>query len=369
MTVKFLNLEKTYTSIKDEINDAISRVLSKGIYILGEEVSLFETEWAEFCQASDCVGVANGLDALTLALKSLDIGFGDEVIVPSNTYIATWIAISNVGATIVPVEPNIQTHNIDTNQIEKAINEKTKAILPVHLYGQPADIDPILKLAKKHKLFVIEDAAQAHGAKYKDKVIGSHGDIICWSFYPGKNLGAFGDAGAITTNNLEIAEKIRCLRNYGSQKKYFNKYIGMNSRLDPIQAAILRVKLKYLEEWNNKRKNIALQYSEGLSSTPLILSEIIDNSSSAWHLFVIRSEFRKKLIKKLDNQGINSLIHYPVPPHLQEAYYPQKNSFGKLPLAELLANQVLSLPIGPHQSENETEKVISALQNITDELY
>ena len=368
MSVKFLNLKKSYSSIKNEVDQAIKRVLSSGTYILGEEVSLFEEEWSQFCEASFCVGVANGLDAITLALKAFQIGKGDEVIVPSNTYIATWIAISNVGATIVPVEPDINTYNIDVKKIEEAITEKTKAILPVHLYGQPADLDPILKLSRKYKLVVIEDAAQAHGAKYKGKIIGSHGDAICWSFYPGKNLGAFGDGGAITTNNSEIALKIKTLRNYGSPKKYINKYIGMNSRLDPIQAAVLRVKLRYLDEWNNNRNKIAKRYINELKSLQLIMPCYSKDFYSSWHLFVVRSQFRNLLSKKLDDRGIQTLIHYPVPPHLQEAYLTEKSKFKKLPFSELIANQVLSLPIGPHQDEAETEMVISSLKDVFQEM-
>ena len=369
MSVKFLNLEKSYSSIKNEIDQSINRVLKSGTYILGEEVSLFEKEWADFCKASNCIGVANGLDAITIALKAFEIGKGDEVIVPSNTYIATWIAISNVGATIVPVEPDINTYNIDVKKIKEVISKKTKAILPVHLYGQPADLDPILELANNNNLIVIEDAAQAHGAKYKGKMIGSHGNAICWSFYPGKNLGAFGDGGAITTNNSEIALKIKTLRNYGSPRKYINKYIGMNSRLDPIQAAILRVKLRYLDEWNNNRKNIAKSYINELKKSKLIMPLFLDDFNSSWHLFVVRSQFRNLLAKKLEERGIQTLIHYPVPPHLQEAYFKEKIKFKKLPFSELIANQVLSLPIGPHQEEAETKKVISSLKDIIQEIY
>ena len=245
MKIPFLDLSAAYRELKTEINAAVSRVLESGWYILGPEVEAFESEWAAYCEAKHAVGLANGLDALTLALRALDIGPGDEVIVPSNTYIATWLAVTGVGATPVPVEPDVATHNIDPARIEAAITSRTRALLPVHLYGQPADMDPILDIASRHGLRVIEDAAQAHGARYKGKRIGAHGDIVCWSFYPGKNLGALGDAGAITTNDTALAERVALLRNYGSRQKYVNEEAGVNSRLDPIQAAVLRVKLGF----------------------------------------------------------------------------------------------------------------------------
>ena len=253
----------SYRELKPEIDAAVSRVLESGWYILGPEVEAFEAEWAAYCDAKHAVGLANGLDALTLALRALDIGPGDEVIVPSNTYIATWLAVSGVGATPVPVEPDEATHNIDPARIEAAITSRTRALLPVHLYGQPADMDPILDIAKRHGLRVIEDAAQAHGARYKGKRIGAHGDIVCWSFYPGKNLGALGDAGAITTNDTALAERVALLRNYGSRQKYVNEEAGVNSRLDPIQAAVLRVKLGVLDEWTERRRAVATAYTVG----------------------------------------------------------------------------------------------------------
>jgi dTDP-4-amino-4,6-dideoxygalactose transaminase len=271
MKIPFLDLQAAYLELKPEIDAAISRVLNSGWYILGPEVEAFEEEWAAYCGASHAVGVGNGLDALTLALRALEIGPGDEVIVPSNTYIATWLAVSAVGATPVPVEPNPSTYNIDPTLIPDALTPRTKALLPVHLYGQPADLDPILALARQHNLAVVEDAAQAHGARYKSKRIGAHGDVVCWSFYPGKNLGALGDAGAITTRRADIADRIRMMRNYGSREKYVNDVQGVNSRLDPIQAAVLRVKLKVLDEWNDRRKSIASLYTQHLDDCPLSL--------------------------------------------------------------------------------------------------
>ena len=254
-----------------------------------------KAEWAAYCDAKHAVGLANGLDALTLALRALDIGPGDEVIVPSNTYIATWLAVTGVGATPVPVEPDVATHNIDPARIEAAITSRTRALLPVHLYGQPADMDPILDIASRHGLRVIEDAAQAHGARYKGKRIGAHGDIVCWSFYPGKNLGALGDAGAITTNDTALAERVALLRNYGSRQKYVNEEAGVNSRLDPIQAAVLRVKLGVLDEWTERRRAVATAYTEGLAESGLILPHVPDWAEPAWHLYVVRTSDREAL--------------------------------------------------------------------------
>lgn len=345
MKIPFLDLRAAYLELKDEIDAAVARVLDSGWYILGEEVEAFEAEYAAFCEATHCVGVGNGLDALTLALRALGIGAGDEVIVPSNTYIATWLAVSAVGATPVPVEPNEATYNIDPGRIEAAITPRTKAILPVHLYGQPADMDPILAIADKHGLAVVEDAAQAHGARYKGRRIGAHGDIVCWSFYPGKNLGAMGDGGAITTNRADLAERVRMLRNYGSREKYVNEVRGVNSRLDPIQAAVLRVKLKHLDEWNGRRARLAGQYSEALADVGLTLPHVPDWAEPAWHLYVVRCKERDALQARLADAGIGTLIHYPIPPHMQEAYVDAGFGEGNFPLARQLAEEVLSLPM------------------------
>ena len=318
--IPFLELGASYRELKPEIDAAVSRVLESGWYILGPEVEAFEAEWAAYCDAKHAVGLANGLDALTLALRALDIGPGDEVIVPSNTYIATWLAVSGVGATPVPVEPDLATHNIDPARIEAAITSRTRALLPVHLYGQPADMDPILDIAQRHGLRVIEDAAQAHGARYKGKRIGAHGDIVCWSFYPGKNLGALGDAGAITTDDTALAERVALLRNYGSRQKYVNEEAGVNSRLDPIQAAVLRVKLEVLDEWTERRRAVATAYTVGMAESGLILPHVPDWAEPAWHLYVVRTSDREALQDRMTEAGIGTLIHYPIPPHMQKAY-------------------------------------------------
>lgn len=362
-TVQFLDLRAAYIELKSDIDAAISGVLDSGWYVLGTEVESFESEFSKYCGAQYAVGVANGLDALHLALRAMNIGPGDEVIVPSNTYIATWLAVSQCGATPVPVEPREDTYNINPALIEAAITPRTKAILPVHLHGQPADMDPILAIARKHGLHVLEDAAQAHGARYKGKPIGAHGDVVAWSFYPGKNLGALGDGGAITTNDSALAERIRVLRNYGSRVKYVNEVQGYNSRLDPLQAAVLRVKLSHLDSWNARRKNIAQEYLNELADTDLILPRTPDWAEPAWHLFVVRSSSRDALQQKLSKKGIGSLIHYPIPPHRQDAYAQYAWPASAFPIATAIANTVLSLPIGPHLSLVDANKVIAAIRN------
>lgn len=362
MIVPFLNLRDAYLELKPEIDAAVARVLDSGWYILGPEVEAFEKEYATYCQAEHCVGLADGLDALHLGLRALGIGPGDEVIVPSNTYIATWLAVSQCGAIPVPVEPDERTYNINPDLIEQAITKRTKGILPVHLYGQPCDMDPILAVAKKHGLFVLEDGAQAHGAEYKGRKIGAHGDIVTWSFYPGKNLGALGDGGAITTNNAELADRIRVLRNYGSRVKYVNEVQGYNSRLDPVQAAALNVKLKYLDEWNARRSALAEQYLLGLQGTELILPYVPTWAKSCWHLFVARTKNREGLQKHLEQNGVGSLIHYPIPPHKQEAYAEMKFAADAFPLANAMADEVLSLPLGPQLSSEDVAHVINAIR-------
>jgi dTDP-4-amino-4,6-dideoxygalactose transaminase len=358
MKIPFLDLGAAYRELKPEIDAAVSRVLESGWYILGPEVEAFESEWAAYCEAKYAVALANGLDALVLALRALNIGPGDEVIVPSNTYIATWLAVSAVGAKPVPVEPDPATHNINTTRIAAAITAQTKVILPVHLYGQPADMDPILTLARQHGIAVIEDAAQAHGARYKGKRIGTHGDIVCWSFYPGKNLGALGDGGAITTNRPDLAHKVQVLRNYGSQVKYVNELQGVNSRLDPIQAAVLRVKLKHLEEWTHRRRAIADLYTKRLEDSGLILPHVPDWADPVWHLYVVRSIERDVLQQRLGAAGIGTLIHYPIPPHMQQAYAGFAIAPEALPLARQMADEVMSLPIGPHLSQHDATAVV-----------
>lgn len=355
--IPFLDLRAQYIELKSEIDTAVARVLDSGWYILGPEVEAFEADWARYCEAQHAVGLANGLDALTLALRALDIGPGDEVIVPSNTYIATWLAVSGVGATPVPVEPDPATYNIDPARIEAAITPRTRAILPVHLYGQPADLDPILDIARRHQLRVIEDAAQAHGARYKGRRIGAHGDIVCWSFYPGKNLGALGDAGAVTTNHAALAARVALLRNYGSRQKYVNEEAGVNSRLDPIQAAVLRVKLGVLNDWTARRRAVAAAYAEELRDSGLILPHVPDWAEPAWHLYVVRSPNRDALQAKLTEAGVGTLVHYPIPPHMQQAYAGMGIAPEAQPLARRLADEVLSLPMGPHLGLNSVEQV------------
>lgn len=365
--IPFLDLKAPHIELRDEINDAIGRVVDSGWYILGIEVEAFESEYATYCEASHCVSLANGLDALHLALRAMDVGPGDEVIVPSNTYIATWLAVSQCGATPVPVEPDEATYNLDPELIEAAITPRTKVILPVHLYGQPADMAPILAIARKHSLRVLEDGAQAHGGRYKGKRIGGHGDVVAWSFYPGKNLGALGDGGAVTTDDPELADRIRVLRNYGSRVKYVNEVQGYNSRLDPIQAAVLRVKLKHLDAWNARRAALADQYLRGLADTGLVLPFVPDWADPVWHLFVVRHRQRDALQQHLTDARIDSLIHYPIPPHKQDAYATAGWSSDAFPLASRMADEVLSLPMGPQLMSEMVGKVIHAAVGMTGE--
>ena len=366
MTIPFLDLAAAYQELKTDIDAAVARVLASGWYILGPEVEAFEAEWAAYCGVPHAVGVGNGLDALTLALRALGVGPGDEVIVPSNTYIATWLAVTAVGATPVPVEPDPATYNIDPAGIAAAITPRTRVLLPVHLYGQPADLAPILALARQHGLAVVEDAAQAHGARYRGDRLGGHGDAVCWSFYPGKNLGALGDAGAVTTRHADMADRIRVLRNYGSRVKYVNEVQGVNSRLDPIQAAVLRVKLRHLDAWNARRAQIAHAYTQGLQALQgagLTPPALLPGVEPAWHLYVVRTPQRDALQQYLERAGIGTLIHYPIPPHLQQAYAPLGYGPGAFPIAEALAREVLSLPIGPHLPLPMAHEVIRAVRD------
>ncbi|HEY1070155.1 MAG TPA: DegT/DnrJ/EryC1/StrS family aminotransferase [Thermomonas sp.] len=360
--IPFLDLKAPHVELRAEIDAALARVLDSGWYILGPEVDAFEAEFAAYCGARHCVGVANGLDALHLVLRAMDVGPGDEVVVPSNTYIATWLAVSQCGAIPVPVEPDPATHNIDPQRIEAAITPRTKVILPVHLYGQPADMDAILSIARRHGLRVLEDAAQAHGARYKGQRIGAHGDAVAWSFYPGKNLGALGDGGAITTNDDALADRLRVLRNYGSRVKYVNEVQGWNSRLDPLQAAVLRVKLAYLDEWNARRAAIAALYQRELAETGLVLPVVSAWAEPAWHLFVVRHPRRDDLQRGLGEAGIGTLIHYPLPPHRQQAYAGLGLADHAFPIASRLADEVLSLPMGPHLSVAQAEQVVAAVK-------
>ena len=362
--IPFLDLKAPHVELREEIDAAIARVVDSGWYILGPEVDAFEAEYAAYCQAGHCVGLANGLDALHLALRAMDVGPGDEVIVPSNTYIATWLAVSQCGATPVPVEPDPRTYNIDPALVEAAITPRTKVILPVHLYGQPADMDPILAIARKHGLRVLEDGAQAHGARYKGRRIGAHGDVVAWSFYPGKNLGALGDGGAITTDDAELADRIRVLRNYGSRVKYVNEVQGYNSRLDPLQAAVLRVKLAHLDAWNARRASVAAAYLQGLEGHGLALPHVPEWAEPAWHLFVVRHPQRDDFQQRLTEAGVGTLIHYPIPPHRQAAYAEAGFAAEAFPIASGMADEVLSLPMGPHLGLEDAACVIDVVRSV-----
>lgn len=366
MNIPFLELRAAYLEFKTEFEEAFKRVMDSGRYILGEEVVSFENEFAAYCEVDCCVGVGNGLEALQLILLAYGIGPGDEVIVPANTYIATWLAVSCIGATPIPVEPNPFTYDLDPKCIENAISPRTRGLIAVHLYGQPADMDPIRKIAKRYNIHVIEDAAQAHGALYKNRKVGSLGDSAGFSFYPSKNLGAFGDAGAVTTNNAELADKIRVLRNYGSRDKYYNEVQGFNSRLDPLQAAFLRVKLAHLDTWNKHRYQIAGYYQTFLSGTPdLMLPYVPEWADPVWHIFVVRHLQRDKLQEYLRKAGIGTLIHYPVPPHLSDAYSKLGYKPGDYPNTEKISSTALSLPIGPHMDEGSVNKVVSAIKSFS----
>jgi dTDP-4-amino-4,6-dideoxygalactose transaminase len=360
MTIPFLDVGAAYLELKGDIDAAIARVLNSGWYILGPEVEAFEAEWAAYCEARHAVGLANGLDALQLALRAMGVGPGDEVIVPSNTYVATWLAVTHCGAIPVPVEPNEATYNLDPARIEAAITPATRVILPVHLYGQPAELGPIIAIARRHGLRVLEDAAQAHGARYQGRRIGAHGDAVAWSFYPGKNLGALGDAGAVTTDDPELADRLRVLRNYGSRHKYVNEVQGYNSRLDPLQAAVLRVKLRCLDLWNDRRATIAALYMSGLEQSGFALPTVAPGADPVWHLFVVRAAQRDALMRQLHDAGVGALIHYPIPPHLQAAYASAGLRLGDLPIAERSAREVISLPIGPHFNAAWVESVCRA---------
>jgi dTDP-4-amino-4,6-dideoxygalactose transaminase len=361
--IPFLELKPTYDELKPEFDAAYHRVMDSGWYLLGKEIEAFEAEFAEYCEAKYCIGVANGLDALHLLVRAYGIGAGDEVIVPSNTFIATWLAVSYAEATPIPVEPDPETHNLDVIRIEEAITARTKAIMPVHLYGQPADMDAINEIARKHGLKVIEDSAQAQGARYKGRRTGSLGDAAGHSFYPGKNLGAFADAGAITTNDPDLADRVRTLRNYGSKQKYHYETQGINSRMEELQAAFLRVKLRHLDGWNARRSAIAAQYFSSLSplSSALTLPFVPEWASPVWHLFVIRHGRRDALQKHLADADIQTLIHYPIPAHLTGAY--SDMALMRLPIAERLAGEILSLPIGPHMSEDSVFTVVEAIKS------
>lgn len=363
MNIPFVSFKPMEKELNRELHEAFERVLNRSWYIEGTEDNAFEDSFAEFCGMYYCVGVGNGLDALMLALKALDIGRGDEVIVPSNTYIATALAVTYVGAKPVFVEPNIRTYNINAELVERAITPKTKAIIPVHLYGQPCDMDIIMKIAGAHNLFVIEDCAQAHGAEYKGKKVGSFGDAAGFSFYPGKNLGALGDAGAVITNNKDVADKVRALGNYGSDYKYHHIYKGHNSRLDELQAAFLSVKLPMLNRMNEERRRIADRYLKEINNPQIILPDVIDDAVPVWHIFSVRCEGRNELERFLNDRGIGTNKHYPIPIHLQKCYTEFGFRKGDFPVAEEISATQLSIPIFYGMTNEEISYIIEAMNS------
>lgn len=359
--IKFLDLHKINQRFKSEIDLAIREVLESGWYLLGEQNRKFESNFAAYCGARYCIGCANGLDALRLIIKAYGFGKGDEIIAPANTYIASILAITDNGCSPVLVEPDLDTYNINPDLIEAKITDKTKAILVVHLYGQAVKMDKIWALAKKYNLKIIEDSAQAHGAYYNDKRVGSLGDASGFSFYPGKNLGALGDGGAVTTNDEELAQKIRALANYGSHKKYENIYQGLNSRLDEIQAAVLDVKLKYLDSDNAKRKEIAQYYLQNIKNPLISLPQTYSENSHVWHLFVVRVKDRARFQNYLNDNGIQTIIHYPIPPHKQECYKELNHLSFKI--TEQIHSEIISIPISPVMSDSQIQKVVEAINS------
>jgi dTDP-3-amino-3,4,6-trideoxy-alpha-D-glucose transaminase len=357
MEVPFLDLSALHEPLREELDAAARRVVASGRYVLGEELEAFEHEFAGYCGASECIGVSNGLDALRLVLEGYGIGPGDEVIVPSFTFIATWLSVSHAGATPVPVEVDPATCNLDPELVEPALTDRTRAIVAVHLYGQPADMDPLRALADSRGLHLIEDAAQSHGASYRGRRTGSLGHAAAFSFYPGKNLGALGDGGAVTTSDPELAERVRVLRNYGSPVKYQHDVKGANNRLDELQAAFLRIKLRALDGWNERRRAIAAAYLERLEG--VALPQVPDFADPVWHLFVLRHAERDALASRLADAGVGTLIHYPIPPHRCGAY--SELAGASLPIADRLAGEVLSLPMGPHLGDDQVEHTISVV--------
>jgi dTDP-3-amino-3,4,6-trideoxy-alpha-D-glucose transaminase len=360
--VPFLDVRAAYDELRDELDAAYRRVMESGAYVLGREVEAFEHEFAAYCGAEHCVAVASGLDALTLSLRALDVGAGDEVIVPGHTYIATWLAVSALGARPVPVDVEEATGNLDPAALASGIGSGARAVIPVHLYGQPAALEAITATADRHGIPVVEDAAQAHGATLGGARVGSLGRAAAFSFYPSKNLGAFGDGGAIVTDDAELAACVRLHRNYGSSHKYRHEVKGLNSRLDPLQAAFLRVKLARLDSWNDRRRAIARRYLEAIEERAgeLELPRTLPGAEPVWHTFVVRSRSRDELAKHLSSRGIATLIHYPIPPHASGAYG-DAGPWRPLPVSERLAATVLSLPIGPHLSDDDVSRVVDAV--------
>lgn len=363
MNIPFFDLKAPHLEMRAGLQAAFERVLDSGWFILGKEVEAFEQEFSGYCGARECVGVGNGLDALHLILRGFGIGDGDEVIVPSNTYIATWLAATHAGAVPVAIEPDARTYNLDPSKIEEAITPRTRAIIAVHLYGQPADMDGICQIARKHGLKVIEDAAQAQGARYRGRRTGTLGDAAAFSFYPGKNLGALGDGGCVTTDDPDLAATVRKLANYGSEVKYRHDVKGLNSRLDELQAAFLREKLKFLDQWNERRLLVANRYLDALANTSAVLPVVPEWSAPVWHQFVVQLDERDRVQAELAAAGVATLIHYPIPPHMQGAYAEQFGKYGDYPIAEKMANRMLSLPIGPHLSIEEVQYICSKLSD------
>ncbi len=362
--VAFVDLAAQYAAISEEIDQAMARVLQKCDFILGQDVQLFEEEFAAYCETDYAVGVDSGTSALELALRACGVGPGDEVITAANTFIATALGITHAGATLVPVDIDPQTYNIDVAAVERAVTPRTKAILPVHLYGQPADMDPLIALARKHDLVVIEDAAQAHGARYKSKRVGSFGHAAAFSFYPGKNLGAYGDGGAVVTSDPQIADNLRMLRNYGQRRKYHHELLGFNRRLDTLQAAVLRVKLRYLDAWNAARRAHAEQYSRLLADTSGVMPPIVpDYAEPVWHLYVVRVDDRDGLMAHLSSHNIAAGIHYPVPIHLQQAYHQLGYSRGSFPICEEYAEHIVSLPMFAELDQDSVEHVVESVRS------
>lgn len=361
ITVPFVDLQAQYATIRERVQVAINEVLDTGWFILGRHVESFERAFAEYCGGGEAIGVGSGTEALHLALRACNVGPGDEVITVSNTFIATALAIDYVGATPVFVDIDPLTYTIDVTQIEAYITPRTKAIIPVHLFGQPADLDPILALAKTHNLYVIEDACQAHGAEYNGQRVGSIGDIGCFSFYPTKNLGAYGDGGLVLTRDPELAERVRLLRNYGQTRKYFHRLRGYNSRLDELQAAVLEAKLPYLDGWNEARRRIAACYDAGILAPHVTLPGVHENVRHVYHLYVIRTPYRDALQEWLSARGISTQIHYPLPIHGQEAYQNLGLSTGALPVTEQTCNEILSLPMYPELSDVQIDWVIESV--------
>jgi len=368
MNIPFIDLKQQYESIKEEIDNEIRKVLESVQFILGDQVEEFEQEFARFCKCKYCVGVDSGSSALELGMRALGIGLGDEVITPANSFIASSSSISFTGAQPVLVDCDPKTYNIDPQKIELAITRRTKAIMPVHLYGQPADIDNILKIAKKHKFLVIEDACQAHGARYKNKRVGSIGDIAAFSFYPSKNLGAYGDGGALVTNNKKIAESMIMMRNYGQKKKYHHVFIAWNRRLDNLQAAILRVKLKRLNCWNKLRRENAHLYNRLLKGTGVITPVEMPEVEHVYHLYVVRVKNRDELQEFLASRGVSTGIHYPIPIHLQPAYKDLGYKKGDFPVTESYSREILSLPMFPELKKTEIKYVVDSIKKFFKEV-